>query len=943
MLEDDGRVDEQIFNEYMSLSLRYPPRFRQVTTEASALNELAKNRFELVIFMPNMVDEDIFGTPKKIKSAYPTIPIVVLTPFSKEVSKSIANEDLSAIDYVFSWLGEAELLLAIIKIVEDSLNAPFDTRNAGVQVILLVEDSIRFYSAELPHLYKIVLKQSREFAKEALNEHHRTLRMRGRPKILLAKNYEEAMAMYDNYKDYLLGVVSDFSFLRGGVKDPLAGYNFCKHICEQAPTTPLILESSEASNAKYADELGAAFIDKNAKTYPLDLQRNVMERFGFGDFVITLPEGDEIRITNLKDLQNKINSIPDNLLKYHLGQNHFSRFLYSRALFPPAKLLKQVDVSEYNGDMQSAKDFITDVIVQYRKMKNTGVVAEFEKDRFDTFSNFARIGQGSLGGKGRGLAFIGALLKRNPDIRHPEMPVTIPKTVVLCTDIFDRFMEHNDLYKTALSDISDDDMLQAFLIGELPDSLVNDVRAFIEVVKSPLAVRSSSLLEDSHYQPFAGVYSTYMAPYCEHNIDLTLQAVLSAIKGVYASVYYRESKNYMVATSNLIESEKMAIVLQEVAGRHYGGDDYDRYYPALSGVAKSLNFYPVGREKIEDGIANIALGLGKYVVDGMGATIRFSPRYPKHIIQLSTVKAALHDTQKNFVALNMRCKPEIEANDAYNLVTLQLNDADKDGALRHLVSTYDITDNSVRDGYYAEGKKILSFAGILKNDKLPLAATLRRLLDVGCNEMGRPVEIEFAVDIKDSDTATFYMLQIRPIADLKEVIDEDLSTCDRSDALLYSEQALGHGLSNDVSHVLYVKSADFDATANRALAAEIEKINARGFAYILVGPGRWGSADSFLGIPVKWSQISNARLIAEYSLAGYAVEPSQGTHFFQNLTSNNTGYFTINPSYRGFFDEQRLNDMPAVSESQHLRLVCFERPLTIKIDGRKGVGIVNKC
>ena len=944
MLEEDGRIEEQIFNEYASLSLQYPPQFTQVTTEKEALKELKKRSFDLIIFMPNMVNHDIFGTAKKIKHDYPSIPIVVLTPFSKEVSKYIANEDLSAIDYVFSWLGNVELLLAIIKLIEDEKNAPQDTKSARVQIILFIEDSIRFYSAALPYLYRFVLEQSMEFAKEALNEHQKTLRMRGRPKIMLARNYEEAMHIYNDYKNNILGIISDFSFMRENIKNPLAGYLFCKHVRKAKIPLPIILESSNPENKKYAKEIGASFIYKQTKSYPSDLKKKLMQRFGFGDFVILDPETKEeiMRIKDLKDLQNKIFHIPDGSLRYHLSRNHFSRFFYSRAMFPPAELLKKIDVSAYK-DMEQARQFIFDIIVQYRKIKNVGVIAVYRKERFDEYSNFARIGNGSLGGKGRGLAFIGAMIKRNPNLEYENFTVNIPKTVVLCTDIFDEFMETNNLYQVALSDIDDDKIFRYFMRASLPTHLIDDLMAFFEVIRRPIAVRSSSLLEDAHYQPFAGVYSTYMVPNIPDKYEM-LEAVSKAIKGVYASVFYQDSKAYMTATSNLIEREKMAIVLQEVVGRQYG----NHLYPTISGVAKSLNFYPIGNEKAEDGIANIALGLGKYVVDG-GVTLRFSPQHPNNILQMSTMDFALRETQTHFLALDMNNEiVNFAANDSFNLVKLSVKDADDDGILKYITSTYDPEDQIIRDGYYPGGRKILSFANILQYDMLPLSETLNNLLEAGHKEMGRPIEIEFAVDIKADcrDKGAFYLLQIRPIADQKEIMDEDLASINKKDTILFSESVLGHGIINDTYDILYVKSEAFSSSNNQLIAYEIERINRlfteNGKGYVLAGPGRWGSSDTWLGIPVKWPHISNARAIVEYSLENYHIDPSQGTHFFQNLTSNGAGYFTINPNKEDLFDEDFLNAQPAVEESKFLRLVHFDSPIIIKMNGKKSIGVVMK-
>ena len=950
MLEDDGRVDEQIFNEYTALSLRYPPRFTQVTTAEEALAELADRNFELIIVMPNMDNSDIFADAKDIKGKYPHIPIVVLTPFSREVSKRVAREDLSSIDYVFSWLGNSELLLAIIKLLEDKWNAPNDSASVGVQIILLVEDSIRFYSSALPHLYRIVLEQSQEFSKEALNDHLKTMRMRGRPKIMLARTYEEAIEIYKEYKDNILGVISDMSFSHNGEKDPTAGFELCSHFRSQDPQVPIILESSEAANVSYAKQLGASFIIKNSKQYPQTLRRHVMAHFGFGDFIIIDPQtgGEIMRIRDLQDLQRKLKDIPSESLRYHLSRNHFSRFFFSRAMFPPAVILKKVDVSEY-GNMGEARQLIADLIVGYRKMKNEGVVAIYQKERFDEYSNFARIGNGSLGGKGRGLAFMGTMVKRYPKLERNSFSVNIPKTVVICTDIFDEFMESNNLYPIALSDASDSDILAAFEKAFLPNWLLDDLMALFEVVHNPIAVRSSSLLEDSHYQPFAGIYKTYMIPKVEEKTTM-LRLLRSAIKAVYASVFYRDSKAYLTATQNLIDQEKMAIVLQEVVGSKYEAQTKDGtaeyFYPVLSGVARSLNFYPIGDETAEDGIANVAFGLGKYIVDG-GQTLRFSPRHPHHILQLSTTEFALRETQRHFCALDLRNMADVfETDDAFNLKKIMVRDAETHASLRHAVSTYDPLDQVVRDGFWPGGRKIISFANILQHDRFPLADTIDRLLHIGRAEMGRPVEIEFAMDIC-GDSASFYLLQIRPIVDNKETVDEDLSVIPYSDTIVTSNASLGNGIVNDVYDIVYVKTSSYSATHNPTIAREVEKINSSlvdcGRSYVLVGPGRWGSSDPWLGIPVKWPHICNARVIVECGLENYRVDPSQGTHFFQNLTSFGVGYFTINPyCHDGWFDEEWLNAQPALAETQFLRHVRLQQPFCIKMDGHHSRGVVCK-
>ncbi|MTU74638.1 phosphoenolpyruvate synthase, partial [Parabacteroides merdae] len=608
-----------------------------------------------------------------------------------------------------------------------------------------------------------------------------------------------------------------------------------------------------------------------------------------------------------------------------------------------AEVLKRVDVSDYK-DMDEARKLIFDLIVQYRRMKNSGVVAVYQKERFDEYSNFARIGDGSLGGKGRGLAFIGAMVKRYPKLEHDHFAVTIPKTVVICTDIFDEFMETNELYPVVLSEVDDETILKYFLRASLPARLIEDLMAFFDVVKSPIAVRSSSLLEDSHYQPFAGIYSTYMVPKLEDKYDM-LRTLSDAIKAVYASVFYRDSKAYMTATSNLIDQEKMAIVLQEVVGNRYN----DRFYPTISGVARSLNFYPIGNEKAEDGIANIALGLGKYIVDG-GQTLRFSPRHPHNILQMSTMDFALRETQTRFYALDLKnLADQFSVDDSFNLLRLNLKDADADGSLKFIVSTYDPYDQVIRDGYYPGGRKILSFVNVLQHEVFPLADTLDQILHVGQDEMGRPIEIEFAVNIDPQNPgfATFYLLQVRPIVDNKEVMEEDLTLVEQEDTILTSTSVLGHGIVTDVQDIIYVKTGAFCSSNNQSIAYDIEKMN-RQFTgeeknYVLVGPGRWGSSDSWLGIPVKWPHISNARVIVECGLENYRVDPSQGTHFFQNLTSFGVGYFTINPfKGDGWFDEGYLNSLPAVEETEYLRHVRFDKPVVIKMDGKKSLGVVLK-
>ena len=968
MLEDDGRIEEKIYNEYMELGLRYPPTFTQVSTTEEAAQVLRSTVIDLVICMPGNADNDAFDVARDIKGKFPNIHCVVLTPFSHGITKRMGNEDLSIFDYVFCWLGNTNLILSIIKLIEDKMNLEHDIREAGVQMILLVEDSVRFYSSILPNLYNYILEQSKNFSKEALNRHAATMRMRGRPKVVLARTYEEAQKLYDKYSNNTLGVISDARFplksaakafgneveqeanpehgtdTFGREKCPDAGLRLFRYIRKTDPFVPLIIESSESDNRAKAEAEGFRFVDKNSKKMSVDLRRLMEEHMGFGDFIFRDPKTHEeiMRIRSLKELQDNIFNIPNDSMLYHISRNHMSRWLCARAIFPVSAFLKHVTWEKLQ-DVDAHRQIIFDAIVQYRHMKNLGVVAVFDRMKFDKYAHFARIGEGSLGGKGRGLAFLDNIIKRHPEFNQYEnVTVQIPKTVVLCTDIFDEFMMSNNLYPIALSDASDDEILKHFLHAQLPDSLIADFFTFFEATKSPIAIRSSSLLEDAHYQPFAGIYSTYMIPYLEDKYQM-LQMLACAIKGVYASVFYRDSKAYMTATRNVIDQEKMAVILQEVVGKDYG----TRYYPTMSGVLRSLNYYPIGDEEAEEGIASLALGLGKYIVDG-GQTLRVCPYHPHQVLQTSETEMALRDTQTQFYALDMKhVGDDFKVDDGFNILKLRVKDAVEDQSLNYIASTFDPYDQVINDGVYETGRKLITFAGVLQHDVVPLPELMQMSMKCGSDAMRRPVEIEFACNIHADKTCDFYLLQIRPIVDAKEMLDEDVRAIPDADCLLRSHNSLGHGISEDVTDVVYVKYDDhFSAMNNFYVADDIERINrkflADGKNYVLIGPGRWGSSDHYLGVPVKWPHISAARVIVEVALKNYNIDPSQGTHFFQNLTSFGVGYFTVdtNTEEGGFVNKEMLDAMPAVEETQYVRHVRFDRPLRILMDGKKQEGAV---
>jgi CheY-like chemotaxis protein len=825
MLEEDGRIDEQIFNEYVSLNLRYPPTFVQTDNAEDAFRILAEDNIDLVISMLSLKGTDVFALAKLIRAKYERIPIVVLTYFSREVSVKLEKEDLSAIDYVFCWLGDASLILAIIKLIEDKMNAEYDIEHIGVQAIILVENSIRYISSYLPNLYRIVLVQSLDFQREALNEHQRMLKMRGRPKILLATNFEEAVILYQKYKYNVLGVISDISYKRQGEIDEDAGIELCKIVMDDDDKVPFLIQSSSSQHKALAEGMGAGFINKYSKSLSLELRNFIIQNLAFGPFVFRNPDTLEpIAIaTDLQGLQQKILTIPDNCLEYHAGRNHFSKWLNARALFPVAQMFKYIRKEDFET-MDEMRRFLYVAISSFRLGKGRGVIAKFDKTSFDEYQIFSRIGEGSIGGKARGLAFINSIIKKNKLYnRFPDVLITIPRTVVLSTDAFDEFMENNNLYAVALSDLSDDEILAKFISAELPGWVYQDFYAFLAVSRNyPIAIRSSSKLEDSHYQPFAGIYSTYMIPRVPDNRQM-VQMMSDAIKEVYASVYYKVSKAYMTATSNVIDEEKMGIILQEVCGNRHD----NVFYPTLSGVARSINYYPIGSEKAEDGIANVGFGLGKLIVEG-GQSLRFSPKHPRKILQLNSPDSAIRESQKIFYALDLDTSSFVPStDDGVNLLKLNIRDTVNDNAMKYLASTYDFNNHMLYDGIGHPGKKVITFSNILQHNQFPLAEILTTLLEIGSEEMNNPIEIEFAANLETpaGTPKIFSFLQIRPIVHSEEVYNFDIDKVTPEKTIIYSESALGNGLFKGISDIVYIKPESFNAAHSEKIAVDIDKLN----------------------------------------------------------------------------------------------------------------------
>lgn len=945
ILEEDGQIETQIYREYIDLNLSNPPRFVWSKTSAEAEGIIGHNDdIDMVICMYNAGDKDVFSFAGKLKEKRPDIPFVLLTHFSKEIYKNISMHDTSSVDYVFSWHGNTELIVAIIKLFEDLANADDDILKVGVQAILLVEDSVRYYSTYLPELYKLVLKQSAEFLKDTFNEQHRKVRKRSRPKILLATNYEDAMKMYQKYKHNLLGVISDVGFVlhKGDSPDSEkldAGIDLVRTIKADDPNMPVLLQSSQDTVADIARSLGVGFLRKYSKTLMLQLTEYIRDEFGFGDFVFRDASRVEYgRAANLRELENIINDIPDNVLLYNTSRDKLSKWFFSRGLFTLAQSFKAVQDSHFSS-IKDLREYVIQQIHDYHVLTGRGIIAHFDKDTYEQYIWFARMGDGSLGGKARGLAFLNSLVQKyGLSKKYSNVKISIPRTVVVATDYFNQFIIENDLQYVIDSDISDDEILSDFVASRLPAALIEELKVFIGTVSSPLAVRSSSKLEDSNYQPFAGVYSTYMIPLIENRGQMQ-RMLEKAIKSVYASVFFNGSRAYLQTTGNLLSEEQMAVVIQSICGTQHGG----YYYPMLSGVARSVNFYPIGGEKPQDGIVNLAFGLGKTVVEG-GNTLRFSPKYPRKILQLSDPKLALRDTQKMMYALDLRPGAfKISRNDSINLVHKPVSEMLETFTYPETVaSTYRISDNRIVPGVTEQGTRIISFDAILKYGKFPLAQILKDLMEICRNELMSDVEIEFAADIipdSNGNECVLKILQVRPISEFTSDSSQDMGTvrAEMTKCIVSSDKALGCGMIEGMKHIVYVPAERFDSAHTRDIARELSEINARmraaGQNYLLIGPGRWGSSDPWLGIPVMWSDISEARMIVECAIPGFRIEPSQGTHFFQNITSLGVGYLNIdtviNPES---LDTEALSSLPVEEMTDYVTVYGTPSDIIAYID-----------
>ena len=948
IMEEEGRLAERIIHEYRGLNLSRPPKLTWVSTAQEALNTLSDKEFDLVLTMPRLDDMDAFSLGRKIKKICPKLPIFLLAHNTNRLLLESKYSDPSSIDKMYVWYGNSDLLLALIKNTEDRMNVAYDTQRAKVRVIILVEDSPIYYSSFLPILYKEIVIQTQAVMEESLNDEHRILRMRARPKILLAENYEDAENLYRQFKPYLLSVFSDIRFPRNGKMDNHAGFALLSMIKKEIPDIPLLNLSSEEANRKKAEKIPAFFLNKNSPTLHSEIRSFFMDRLGFGDFIFRLSNGREIaRASNLRAMEKILPSIPDESIFFHASSNHFSSWLMARSEILLASKLKPLKTSDF-ANIKELKAHLLTSIHERRKGRQKGIITDFVSGDFDPDADFIKIGKGSLGGKARGLAFMSTQLKENSHIyeKYKDITISVPKTLVISTEAFDSFIGENNLKDIPTSDFSDNQISEFFLQSSLPDWLHSNLKLFIDHTNYPLAIRSSSLLEDAQFQPFAGIYKTYMLPNQDPDPAQRLLQLVTAIKLVYASTYLEIPRAYARSTLHRTEDEKMAVIIQQLSGTRYG----DYFYPALSGVAQSYNFYPISHMKPEEGIAHIALGLGKTVVEGE-ISLRFSPKYPQFLPQFSAIDDILKNSQRFFYALKMvdsaqHFESQRKATDDNTLTKLEIDDAYDHAPVVNLSSTYIPEENRIRDTGNASGYPVLTFASILKYDLFPLPQILTDILNIGRKGMGSPVEIEFSVnlDFNKKKKPEISLLQIRPMAISMHNRDVEITKKDINRAFCFSTMALGNGMFNDITDIVYVRPDSFNPARTVEIANEIGKMNQQmsqqNKKYLLIGPGRWGSADRWLGIPVTWNNISGIGAVVETTSDNLKADPSQGSHFFHNITSLGISYLTIRENSEDFLDLKWLKSVPPESETDFLRHVKLDRPITLKIDGKNSRAVL---
>ncbi|HXV16017.1 MAG TPA: PEP/pyruvate-binding domain-containing protein [Gemmatimonadaceae bacterium] len=947
ILREDGRLNELMIGESLELNLAHVPGITHVSSGAEALAALRTHtHINLVVTNAHVGDMDAAQLAAEVRRMGLDTPIVVLAYDQREITRLLVRHPKAAIEKAFLWQGNARILVAIVNHVEDRRNALHDTRAMGVPVILVVENDVRYYSSFLPEIYTAIITQTRSLISEGFNLAHKLVRMRARPKILLASTYEEAELIVDLHRDYLFGVISDVEFPHRGALNADAGFELAHMVRQAVPDVPIVLHSHRSQFAFRAQAEGFIFIEKRSDTLLNDLRKLLTDQFAFGDFIFRLPNGQEVtRACDLNELTQGLRTIPAESLVYHSERNHFSHWLMARTEFAVAQRLRPRKVSDFPSPEHLRRDVIAS-IEDYRQQQNQVLVGDFQPSTFKPSPDFfLRLGSGSLGGKARGLAFVRYLLhKSGVSKRFPGVRIAVPPTLVIATDFFDLFLQENNLLSFALHCNDDDQVLHRFLDAKLPPLLEECLLAFLTQIRYPLAIRSSSLLEDSHYQPFTGVYDTFMLANQGDDLDFRLEQAMEAIKRVYASTFTQHAKSYMRATPYRLEEEKMAVILQQVVGSEHA----DRYYPDFSGVARSWNFYPVAPMTSADGIATVALGLGRAVVEG-GKALTFCPRAPRQLIQFTSVDDILKNAQSEFWALELNNDHHVTGENALRETRFGVDIAEQDGTLHLVGSTYSADNNAVYDGLSRKGVRIVSFAPVLKHNLFPLPAVVDCLQKLGEESLGRPVEIEFAVRVSDEPTepSGFGFLQMRPLVLSRESEEVDIDSVSSDQVICRSSRVLGNGRYTDIRDLIVVDYHRFERGRSQLVAQEITRLNSKlldqGNPYLLIGVGRWGSNDPWLGIPVTWDQIAGAKVIVEAGFRDLRVTPSQGSHFFQNLTAFQVGYFTVNPDIgEGFIDWEWLNAQPASEERDCVRHLRFASPLKVLIDGKQSVGAIGR-
>lgn len=945
ILEEDGSLASKIINEYRGLNLSRPPRITQAATAAQALEMLSLKTFHLVLAMPHLDDMDAFDLGRQIKRAHADLPVVLLAHSVKGVYPPPEGKDLSGIDQTFIWSGDSDLLLAIIKSMEDRLNVADDTRKAMVRILILVEDSPLYTSYFLPLIYKEVVNQTQEVLEESLNQEHRLLKMRARPKILVAENYEQAASLYRRYGEYLFGIISDTRYPKDGRLTADAGYTFLREVRQAIPDLPLLLISNEPHNKRLAEAVPAAFLDKNSDNLLDEIHQFFLDMLGFGDFVFRRPNGTEIaRAANLKALEEILPAVPDESLLYHATRNRFSNWIMARGEIVLASRLRKANAADFSG-ADDIRQFIIAHIHALRKWRQKGVVVHFNSRDYDPdISDFVKIGTGSLGGKARGLAFVANLLRKSPGLqgRYPDVTIQVPQTLVITTEGFDAFVSHNGLDPKVMAQDSDDRIARAFLGGEMPPWLADQLCRYLEAVHQPLSIRSSGLLEDVHNHPFTGLYKTYMVPNNHPDFAIRCNQLLSAVKLVYASTWYRDPRRFLSGTAYRIRRDQMAVIVQQLVGRRHGSF----FYPDISGIAQSHNFYPIAPLKTEDGVARIVMGFGRGIPKGE-PSLRFSPAYPQVLPQFSKVEDILANAQRQFWALGMEDVPDgLYFERGANVEKRHVDDAEAEGPVQRLAGTYIAAENRIRDTVHLPGSRILTFAPVLKYDSFPLPGLLNDLLVMARDGMGCAVEFEFSINLSGDaeDKGIFNILQMRPMAAGEDLQDVEVTDADAGMALCYSTQALGHGRKQTMADIVFVKPDTFDpkdtVAIARAIAAINQSLRRENRPYLLMGPGRWGSFDRWLGIPVKWKDIDGVGAIVEIRNESLNADPSHGSHFFQNITANGIPYLTVTEGNGDRIRWDALQALPTVFPDAYLGHVRLQQPLVLKCDGRHSRAVI---